>query len=227
MERKKSLSSSSGTKKTRTSLVVCCRGERERHAHQRRVFEEVVRCVAHPRFFGFAFWSRDLLVVANAAKNTGNAGLLQSVSLVVVVCVSFGIGGSRSQDISSSPFLCVWIPTRRCRLKKGGEFSIRRRDGRQLFDHHHHHRHHETTKGGFSRASFSFVVVVVVVVVVVRDYTRRRRSFSTLMMRRKSRFWFFVSQSLFLQQKNREKKKALKKENSNNNIAQTQKYSHT
>ena len=86
MERKKSLSSSSA-QKTRTSLVVCCRGERERHAHQRRVFEEVVRCVAHPRF-GFAFWSRDLLVVANAAKNTGNVTTTVGLSRCCV-CVSF------------------------------------------------------------------------------------------------------------------------------------------
>ena len=207
MERKKSLSSSSA-QKTRTSLVVCCRGERERHAHQRRVFEEVVRCVAHPRF-GFAFWSRDLLVVANAAKNTGNVTTTVGLSRCCCVCV---LRIEMIAKISPPPFFCVCGSRHDDAVSKRGESSLFEDETeRQLFDHHHHHRHHETTKGGFSRASFSFVVVVVVVV-VVRDYTRRRRSFSTLMMRRKKWFWFFVSQSLFATKKI-ERKKALKKEN--------------
>ena len=203
MERKKSLSSSSA-QKTRTSLVVCCRGERERHAHQRRVFEEVVRCVAHPRF-GFA-WSRDLLVVPNAAKNTGNVTTTVGLSRCCCVCV---LRIEMIAKISPPPFF-VCCGSRHDAVSKRGESSLFEDETeRQLFDHHHH-CHHETTKGGFSRASFSFVVVVVVV--VVRDYTRRRRSFSTLMMRRKKWFWFFVSQSLFATKKI-ERKKALKKEN--------------
>ena len=200
MERKKSLSSSSA-QKTRTSLVVCCRGERERHAHQRRVFEEVVRCVAHPRF-GFA-WSRDLLVVPNAAKNTGNVTTTVGLSRCCVCVLRIEM----IAKISPPPFFCV-CGSRHDAVSKRGESSLFEDETeRQLFDHHH--RHHETTKGGFSRASFSFVVVVVVV--VVRDYTRRRRSFSTL-MRRKKWFWFFVSQSLFATKKI-ERKKALKKKN--------------
>ena len=200
MERKKSLSSSA--QKTRTSLVVC-RGERESHAHRRRVFEEVVRCVAHPRF-GFA-WSRDLLVVPNAAKNTGNVTTTVGLSRCCCVCV---LRIEMIAKISPPPFFCV-CGSRHDAVSKRGESSLFEDETeRQLFDHHH--RHHETTKGGFSRASFSFVVVVVVV--VVRDYTRRRRSFSTLMMRRKKWFWFFVSQSLFATKKI-ERKKALKKEN--------------
>ena len=174
MERKKSLSSSSA-QKTRTSLVVCFRGERESHAHQRRVFEEVVRCVAHPRF-GFA-WSRDLLVVPNAAKNTGNVTTTVGLSRCCVCVLRIEM----IAKISPPPFFCV-CGSRHDAVSKRGESSLFEDETeRQLFDHHH--RHHETTKGGFSRASFSFVVVVVVV--VVRDYTRRRRSFSTLMMRRK------------------------------------------
>ena len=205
MERKKSLSSSSA-QKTRTSLVVCCRGERERHAHQRRVFEEVVRCVAHPpRFFGFAFWSRDLLVVANAAKNTGNVTTTVGLSRCCVCVLRIEM----IAKISPPPFFCV-CGSRHDAVSKRGESSLFEDETeRQLF-YHHHHCHHETTKVGFSRASFSFVVVVVVV--VVRDYTRRRRSFSTLMMRRKKWFWFFVSQSLFATKKI-ERKKALKKKN--------------
>ena len=200
MERKKSLSSSSA-QKTRTSLVVCFRGERESHAHQRRVFEEVVRCVAHPRF-GFA-WSRDLLVVPNAAKNTGNVTTTVGLSRCCVCVLRIEM----IAKISPPPFFCV-CGSRHDAVSKRGESSLFEDETeRQLFDHHH--RHHETTKGGFSRASFSFVVVVVVVV-VVRDYTRRRRSFSTLMMRRKKWFWFFVSQSLFATKKI-ERKKALKK----------------
>ena len=200
MERKKSLSSSSA-QKTRTSLVVC-RGERESHAHQRRVFEEVVRCVAHPRF-GFA-WSRDLLVVPNAAKNTGNVTTTVGLSRCCVCVLRIEM----IAKISPPPFFCV-CGSRHDAVSKRGESSLFEDETeRQLFDHHHH-CHHETTKGGFSRASFSFVVVVVVV--VVRDYTRRRRSFSTL-MRRKKWFWFFVSQSLFATKKI-ERKKALKKEN--------------
>ena len=203
MERKKSLSSSSA-QKTRTSLVVC-RGERESHAHQRRVFEEVVRCVAHPRF-GFA-WSRDLLVVPNAAKNTGNVTTTVGLSRCCVCVLRIEM----IAKISPPPFFCVCGSRHDDAVSKRGESSLFEDETeRQLFDHHHHHRHHETTKGGFSRASFSFVVVVVVV--VVRDYTRRRRSFSTLMMRRKKWFWFFVSQSLFATKKI-ERKKALKKEN--------------
>ena len=198
MERKKSLSSSSA-QKTRTSLVVC-RGERESHAHQRRVFE-VVRCVAHPRF-GFA-WSRDLLVVPNAAKNTGNVTTTVGLSRCCVCVLRIEM----IAKISPPPFFCV-CGSRHDAVSKRGESSLFEDETeRQLFDHHHH-CHHETTKGGFSRASFSFVVVVVVV--VVRDYTRRRRSFSTLMMRRKKWFWFFVSQSLFATKKI-ERKKALKK----------------
>ena len=203
MERKKSLSSSSA-QKTRTSLVVCFRGERESHAHQRRVFE-VVRCVAHPRF-GFA-WSRDLLVVPNAAKNTGNVTTTVGLSRCCVCVLRIEM----IAKISPPPFFCVCGSRHDDAVSKRGESSLFEDETeRQLFDHHH--RHHETTKGGFSRASFSFVVVVVVVVVVyvvVRDYTRRRRSFSTL-MRRKKWFWFFVSQSLFATKKI-ERKKAFKK----------------
>ena len=199
MERKKSLSSSA--QKTRTSLVVSFRGERESHAHQRRVFE-VVRCVAHPRF-GFA-WSRDLLVVPNAAKNTGNVTTTVGLSRCCVCVLRIEM----IAKISPPPFFCV-CGSRHDAVSKRGESSLFEDETeRQLFDHHHH-CHHETTKGGFSRASFSFVVVVVVV--VVRDYTRRRRSFSTL-MRRKKWFWFFVSQSLFATKKI-ERKKALKKKN--------------
>ena len=165
MERKKSLSSSSA-QKTRTSLVVC-RGERESHAHQRRVFEEVVRCVAHPRF-GFA-WSRDLLVVPNAAKNTGNVTTTVGLSRCCVCVLRIEM----IAKISPPPFFCV-CGSRHDAVSKRGESSLFEDETeRQLF-YHHHHCHHETTKGGFSRASFSFVVVYVVVV-VVRDYTASKK----------------------------------------------------
>ena len=165
MERKKSLSSSSA-QKTRTSLVVCCRGERERHAHQRRVFEEVVRCVAHPpRFFGFAFWSRDLLVVANAAKNTGNVTTTVGLSRCCCVCV---LRIEMIAKISPPPFFCVCGSRHDDAVSKRGESSLFEDETeRQLFDHHHHHHDDdETTK------AFFVVVYVVVYVVVVRDYTR-------------------------------------------------------
>ena len=122
MERKKSLSSSSA-QKTRTSLVVCFRGERESHAHQRRVFEEVVRCVAHPRF-GFA-WSRDLLVVPNAAKNTGNVTTTVGLSRCCVCVLRIEM----IAKISPPFFLCVDPDT--MPSQKGGRvlYSKTRRRG--------------------------------------------------------------------------------------------------
>ena len=125
MERKKSLSSSSA-QKTRTSLVVCFRGERESHAHQRRVFEEVVRCVAHPPRFGFAFWSRDLLVVPNAAKNTGNVTTTVGLSRCCVCVLRIEM----IAKISPPPFfVCVDPDT--MPSQKGGRvlYSKTRRRG--------------------------------------------------------------------------------------------------